>query len=124
MRAELRELTEEYYRKLGYSIRRPTERDNIPPEYKVDLIAEDENTLLIIIKDWRRSIGVNVLINADKMFHDIISLDAFRDVNIKIIVVGNMFSQHARSYVRNRRQFIGILSRDDILRFLQPYHYT
>ena len=60
------------------------------------------------IKDWRRTVGVNMVINIDK---------AAEDVGFpKPIIISGKFSGHAKAYA-NRRG-ITLLSKQQILRFL------
>lgn len=61
------------------------------------------------IKDWNRTIGVNVIINIDK---------ACDDVGLASpIIVGEKFSDHAKSYANRRK--ISLLTKRQILSSLR-----
>lgn len=61
------------------------------------------------IRDWNRTIGVNVIINIDK---------ACEDVGLASpIIVGDKFSDHAKSYANRRK--IALLTKRQILSSLR-----
>jgi len=61
------------------------------------------------IKDWNRTIGVNVIINIDK---------ASEDVGLSSpIIVGEKFSDHAKSYANRRK--INLLTKRQITQSLR-----
>jgi len=63
----------------------------------------------IWIRDWNRTIGVNVIINVDK---------ASEDVGLSSpIVVGEKFSDHAKSYANRRK--ITLLTKRQMLQSLR-----
>lgn len=58
------------------------------------------------VKDWNRTVGVNVVINIDK---------ASRDIGLfNPILVANKFSEHAKAYAN--RKGIRLIAKSDILR--------
>ena len=61
------------------------------------------------IRDWNRTIGVNVIINIDK---------ASEDVGLSSpIIVGDKFSDHAKSYANRRK--ITLLTKRQIVQSLR-----
>jgi galactitol-specific phosphotransferase system IIB component len=63
---------------------------------KFDLIVQKGHVAQgVWIRDWNRTIGVNVIINVDK---------ASDDVGLsRPIIVGEKFSDHAKSYANRRK---------------------
>ena len=87
-----------YFKKEGFSI----EQDATTFEgfsgitQKFDLIVQKGHvTQGVWIRDWNRTIGVNIIINIDK---------ASSDVGLASpIIVGEKFSDHAKSYSNRRK---------------------
>jgi len=77
--------------------------------HKFDLIIRrGKEVRSVWIKDWNRTVGVNIVINIDK---------AAEDVGYpKPIIISEKFSGHAKAYA-NRRG-ITLLSKRQILRLL------
>jgi hypothetical protein len=99
-----------YFRHEGYK----TERDAVLEglsglPHKFDLvIGKGKERRLVQIKDWKRTVGVNMVINLDK---------ASADVGLpNPIMVSQKFSGHAKAYA-NRRA-ITLLTKRHILRRL------
>jgi hypothetical protein len=96
-----------YFKKEGYKV----EPDATTFEgfsgitQKFDLIVQKGRVEQgVWIRDWRRTIGVNIIINIDK---------ASSDVNLSSpIIVGDKFSDHAKSYANRRK--ITLLTRQQI----------
>ena len=65
----------------------------------------------VLIRDWKRSVGVDVLIKTDQI--------AEATGIKKIMVLGNMFSANARTFAKSRG--ILLLSRSDLVSML-GYH--
>jgi len=63
------------------------------------------------VKDWKRTVGVNIVINIDKASEDI-------GFTRPILVAGN-FSDHARAYSNRNRRGIQLLTKSEILRSLR-----
>ena len=92
------QLATQYFRKKGYKV----EQENTTLEgfsgssRKFDLIVQKSRlTHGVWIRDWKRTIGVNVVINVDK---------ASDDVGLSNpIVIGDKFSDHAKSYANRRK---------------------
>jgi hypothetical protein len=109
-RTSLANLAEKYFRQNGYE----TEKDAIMEgtsglDQKFDLIiSRGKEKRSVWIKDWNRTVGVNIVINIDK---------ASEDVDYpKPIIISEKFSGHAKAYA-NRRG-ITLLSKQQILRLL------
>jgi hypothetical protein len=73
---------------------------------KFDLIVQKGRSAQgVWIRDWKRTIGVNIIINIDK---------ASSDVELSSpIIVGEKFSDHAKSYANRRK--ITLLTRQQIV---------
>jgi hypothetical protein len=109
-RLSLANLAVKYFRQNGYQ----TEKDTILEGFsglsqKFDLIIRrGKEKRSVWIKDWNRTVGVNIIINIDK---------AAEDVGFpKPIIIAEKFSGHAKAYA-NRRS-ITLLSKQQILRLL------
>lgn len=104
------DLAAKYFRQKGYKI----EKDAILEGFsglprKFDLvIRKGEEKRSVWIKDWKRTVGVNMVITMDK---------AAEDVGFpKPIIVSEKFSGHAKAYA-NRRG-VTLLSKRQIMRRL------
>jgi hypothetical protein len=109
-RLSLANLAAKYFRQNGYEI----EKDSILEgesgvSRKFDLIIRrGREKRSVWIRDWNRTVGVNIVINIDK---------AAEDVGFpKPIIISEKFSGHAKAYA-NRRA-ITLLSKQQILRLL------
>lgn len=97
-----------YFKKEGFSV----EQDATTFEgfsgitQKFDLIVQKGHvTQGVWIRDWNRTIGVNIIINIDK---------ASSDVGLASpIIVGEKFSDHAKSYANRRK--ITLLTNQQIM---------
>jgi predicted RecB family endonuclease len=106
----LANLSAKYFRQNGYQ----TENDvvlegNSGLSRKFDLVINrGRERRAVWIKDWNRTVGVNMIINID---------NAAEDVGFpKPIIIAEKFSGHAKAYA-NRRG-ITLLSKQQILRLL------
>jgi len=106
--ASLVNLAVKYFSRKGYK----TEKDVILEGFsglawKFDLlIQKGREKRLVSIKDWKRTVGINVVIKVDR---------ASADVGLpQPIVVSNKFSGHAKAYA-NRRG-VTLLTKRQILR--------
>jgi galactitol-specific phosphotransferase system IIB component len=96
--ADLLQSAIRYFKKEGYSI----ERDETAFEgftgvsWKFDLVVQKGHVQQgVWVKDWNRTIGVNLVINIDK---------ASEDVGLASpIIIGDKFSDHAKSYANRRK---------------------
>ncbi|HDI11971.1 MAG TPA: hypothetical protein ENF63_00075 [Candidatus Bathyarchaeota archaeon] len=111
MSHSLADLARKYFRKKGYKV-----EDNVSIEgfsgltRKFDLLIQRGSERRIVwIKDWNRTVGVNIVINIDK---------ASADVGLTHpIIISDKFSGHAKAYA-NRRG-ITLLTKREILRYLR-----
>ncbi|MEM2984912.1 MAG: restriction endonuclease [Candidatus Jordarchaeaceae archaeon] len=108
----LLELAIRYFKKEGYRV----ERENTTIEgfsgipRRFDLIVQKGRlTQVVWIKDWNRTIGINMVITLDKASEDV----AFSNP----ILIGEKFSDHAKAYA-NRRKII-LLTKRQILQSLR-----
>jgi len=109
--ASLMDAVVTYFRQKGYKIERDThwEGKKSGLSHKFDLLIRKSNEQrLVWIRSWRRTVGVNMIINMDK---------AAEDVGIPApIMISQQFSGHAKAYA-NRRG-ITLLTRREILQRL------
>jgi len=97
-RTRLIELAVQYFKKEGYKVN----RENVMMEgYSgenryFDLIVQKGRLEQgVWVRDWNRTIGVNVIINLDM---------ASEDVDLSSpIMIGEKFSDHAKSYSNRRK---------------------
>lgn len=95
--ADLKQLVIQYFRKKGYKV-----EENVSLEgYRgisrnFDLVIQKGRlTQGVWIKDWKRTIGINVIINLDK---------ASEEVGLpNPVIVGEKFSDHAKAYANRRK---------------------
>jgi hypothetical protein len=96
--SELTELAIRYFKKEGYKIEREaTVLEGFSGiSRKFDLIVQKGRvTQGVWIRNWNRTIGVNVIIGLDK---------ASEDVSLSNpILIGEKFSDHAKSYANRRK---------------------
>jgi hypothetical protein len=87
-----------YFRKKGYKVEqeKTTLEGYSGISRKFDLIVQKGRLVQgVWIRDWKRTIGVNVVINLDK---------ASDDVGLSNpIIIGDKFSDHAKSYANRRK---------------------
>ncbi len=100
-----------YFRQKGYKIERDTIREGKASglSRKFDLLVRKGNEQrLVWIRAWKRTVGVNMVINMDK---------AAEDVGVPSpIMISEKFSGHAKAYA-NRRG-ITLLTKNEILQRL------
>jgi hypothetical protein len=103
----LLDLALKYFKKEGYKINR---EDSVLEGYsgisrKFDLIVQKGRMEQgVWIRDWNRTIGVNVIIGLDTSSDDVGLSNP--------IIIGEKFSDHAKSYSNRRR--ITLLTRQKI----------
>jgi hypothetical protein len=108
--ASLSDLAVTYFRQKGYKIERDVILEGLSGlPRKFDLVVrKGKEQHLVKIHDWKRTVGVNMVINIDK---------ASADVGLpKPIVISEKFSGHAKAYA-NRRS-VTLLTKRQILRRL------
>ncbi|MBS7616247.1 restriction endonuclease [Candidatus Bathyarchaeota archaeon] len=109
--SDFKQLAAQYFRKKGYKV-----EENISLEgYRgisrsFDLIIQKGRlTQGVWIKDWSRTIGINIVINLDK---------ASEEVGLSNpIIVGEKFSDHAKAYANRRK--IMLLTKQQIIQSLR-----
>ncbi len=109
-RLSLANLAVKYFRQNGYQTEKDTILEGVSGlSRKFDLIIRrGKEKRSVWIKDWNRTVGVNMIINIDR---------AAEDVGFpKPIIIAEKFSGHAKAYA-NRRG-ISLLSKQQILRLL------
>jgi hypothetical protein len=103
--SELVELAVRYFKKEGYRVEREatTLEGFSGVSRKFDLIVQKGRVAQgVWIRDWNRTIGVNVIIGLDK---------ASEDASLSNpILIGEKFSDHAKSYA-NRRKVMLLMKR-------------
>jgi len=108
--ASLSDCVVTYFRQKGYKIERDTVLEgNSGLPHRFDLVVRKGNEQrLVLIKPWKRTIGVNMVINLDK---------AAADVGMSNpIMISDKFSGHAKAYA-NRRG-VTLLTKREIMRTL------
>jgi hypothetical protein len=109
--SDLKQSVIQYFRKKGYKV-----EENVSLEgYRgisrnFDLVIQKGRiTQVVWVKDWKRTIGINVLINLDK---------ASEEVGLpNPVIIGEKFSDHAKAYANRRK--IMILTIRQILQSLK-----
>ena len=109
-KTSIADLATKYFRLEGYKIERNAVLEGLSGlPHRFDLaIHKGNERRLVQIKDWKRTVGVNMVISLDK---------ASADVGLpNPIMVSQKFSGHAKAYA-NRRA-ITLLTKRQILRRL------
>jgi hypothetical protein len=107
--SRLMQFATRYFRKKGYKVEqeKTTLEGYSGISRKFDLIVQKGRMVQPVwIRDWKRTIGVNIVINLDKASEDV-------DLSNPIII-GEKFSDHAKSYA-NRRKVTLLTKRQIIL---------
>ena len=110
--SELVELAIRYFKKEGYKVEREatTLEGFSGIARKFDLIVQKGRVAQgVWIRDWNRTIGVNLIIGIDK---------ASEDVGLSNpILIGEKFSDHAKAYANRRK--ITLLSKQKMTQSLR-----
>lgn len=105
----------QYFTKRGYIIdknRLEECNDSLSSIKRVDLVVKRGGEVYPVwIKEWNRTVGVNIIINIDKLAQSL----GFTSP----IIVAEKFSEHAKAYAN--RKGIRLLTRSDILRSLKTF---
>ncbi len=107
--ASLNSLAEKYFQQKGYKTEpNITLEGNSGIPRKFDLLISKSNEHRVVkILNWKRTVGVNVVINLDK---------ASEDVGLrKPIVASEKFSSHAKAYA-NRKNIL-LLTRRELRKY-------
>jgi len=108
-RSSLTNLAVKYFRQNGYQIEKDAVLEGVSGlSRRFDLvIRKGRERRSVWIKDWKRTVGVNMVINIDK---------AAEDVGFpKPIIISEKFSGHAKAYA-NRRGVTLLLKRQILRR--------
>lgn len=109
--SSLKESVIQYFRKKGYKVEENVSLEGyrgIPRNFDL-IIQKGRLTQGVWVKDWKRTIGINVIINLDK---------ASEEVELpNPIIVGEKFSDHAKSYANRRK--IMLITKRQILQSLK-----
>ncbi|MBS7639106.1 restriction endonuclease [Candidatus Bathyarchaeota archaeon] len=111
-RQPLMKLAIQYFTRRGYTIDKNPNRSDMPSTKRCDLIVRRGSEVYPVwIKDWNRTIGVNVVINIDKVAQSA----GFTSP----ILIAEKFSEHAKAYASRRG--IRLLARTDILKGIKAF---
>ena len=111
LRKSLMKLAIEYFRRRGYKIEKMGQKglSSSSENSKIDFLVVKQNEMHpVLVKEWKRTVGVNVVINFDKASQD----KRFSNP----ILISDKFSEHAKAYA-NRRG-IKLITRLEIMRSL------
>lgn len=105
--SELLQNVVRYFKKEGYSLEQDATTlegfSGIAQNFDI-IVRKGHVSQGVWVRDWKRTIGVNIIINIDK---------ASSDVGLSSpIIVGEKFSDHAKSYANRRK--ITLLTRQQI----------
>jgi hypothetical protein len=103
----LTELAIKYFQKQGYQTEQNVTlegKTGLPRKFDLKITREREQQL-VWIKDWKRTTGINMIINLDQASTDV--------KHENPIIVSNKFSGHAKAYA-NRRNITLITKRQII----------
>jgi len=109
-RERLYKLAVMYFKSRGYRVEEGVTKEGFTGVLQsIDLLVKrGAEQRPVFIKEWKRTVGVNVVINADKAAEDA----GFSNP----IVVADKFSDHAKAYANRRK--IRLLTRSEIVRSL------
>jgi galactitol-specific phosphotransferase system IIB component len=96
--SELLDLAKQYFKKEGYKVEvEKTDFEGFSGiSRKFDLIVQKGRVAQgVWVRDWNRTIGVNVIITLDKASDDVRLSNP--------ILIGEKFSDHAKSYANRRK---------------------
>ena len=109
--SDLTRLAIQYFERKGYKVEEGVSLEGytgISRDFDL-MIQKGRLTQGVWIRDWKRTIGINIVINLDK---------ASEEVGLSNpIIIGEKFSDHAKSYA-NRRKII-LLNKRQILQSLR-----
>ncbi|MFX0014158.1 MAG: restriction endonuclease [Promethearchaeota archaeon] len=112
---ELEELTLEYCRQRGLVVDKDVSHFRDNEVHFVIQNGQENEGIGVIIKDWKRAVGVDIVIRAEKIMKNTRLLS-------KMLIITNVFSDPARSLADRIRIFL--LTRNDIIRILKSKNDT
>jgi hypothetical protein len=106
----LKDLTVEYFNRRGYEVKKeqPQEELDTPPNFDL-IVSKRKEIHPVRIKQWNRTVGVNIVINMDKASEK----SGFSSP----ILVSEKFSEHAKAYATRRG--IMLITKFEIMRSLR-----
>ncbi|MEM1586239.1 MAG: restriction endonuclease [Candidatus Bathyarchaeia archaeon] len=114
-RQPLTKLAIQYFMRRGYTIDRSqtgeSDQESPSPKKSPLIVRRGSETYPVWIKEWNRTVGVNIIINIDKLAQSM----GFTNP----IIVAEKFSEHAKAYAN--RKGIRLLTRPDLLRGIKTF---
>lgn len=110
--SNLIELAMQYFKREGYKVEceKTTLEGYSGISRKFDFIVQKGRVAQVVwIRDWNRTIGVNVIITLDKISEDVGLSNP--------IIIGEKFSDHARFYANRRK--ITLLTKQQMVKSLR-----
>ncbi len=89
----LTELAVRYFKQRGYRVLRGTDTRELPGGADLMIHRRNERRL-VWVKDWRRTVGINVIINLDRTSENL----GFPGP----VIIAEKFSDHAKAYASRR----------------------
>jgi hypothetical protein len=107
---ELKALMLEYCRQRGFLVDQNPHRQGISTQLAMLIQNGDiRETIGVMIKDWKRSIGIDVILRAEDLLKVTPTIS-------KVLIVSNLFSEPAQSLAK--RVGILLMTRLDLIRIL------
>lgn len=109
--SDIKQLAIEYFKKKGYKVEESISLEGYRGVSRnFDFMVQRGRVAQVVwVKDWKRTIGINIVINLDK---------ASEEVGLpNPIIIGEKFSDHAKSYANRRK--IMLLTKRQILQSLR-----
>ncbi|MFW9777254.1 MAG: restriction endonuclease [Candidatus Heimdallarchaeota archaeon] len=107
---ELKALMLEYCRQRGFLVNQNPRRQGIGTPIAMLIQNGDiRETIGVMIKDWKRSVGIDVILRAEDLLK-------MTPTITKVLIVSNLFSEPAQSLAK--RVGILLLTRLDLIRIL------
>jgi hypothetical protein len=105
----LKDLAVNYFRKKGFKIESDVFIEGFSglPQHFDLVVAKSTEHQVVQVLSWKRTVGVNIVINLDKASEDV----GFK----KPIVISEKFSSHAKAYAN--RKGITLLTRRDLTKY-------
>jgi len=111
-RRPLTSLAIQYFRRRGYIVDKDFgKEDNFSPKKFDFVVHRGSDVYPVWIKDWNRTVGVNVVINVDKVAQEL----GFSNP----ILIANKFSEHAKAYAN--RKGIKLITKTEIIRTIRLF---
>jgi hypothetical protein len=102
-------LTIEYFTRRGYEVKRDESQGERRPSNFDLIVSKRKEVHPVRVKDWNRTVGVNIVINFDKASQG----SGFSNP----ILVADKFSEHAKAYASRRG--IMLITKHEMIRSLR-----